>query len=261
MKNAMPLKRPGGYAGFLRSFTLIELLVVIAIIAILAAMLLPALATAREKGRGATCQSNLKQVSLGWKMYADDNRDWLCSFASQRHRADPYRVTGVYPPQVNIVYYPYMMKDYLGMPNWTTNIWTIPTEYLRGILTCPSFPDLPITQFDIHYGMPRYNIGGDDYGANRTWDTVAKIQQADKMFVFMDSDQGDGPGSGWGIGYAGSSFVPQGAPAQAQAVAARHNLGVNVAYADGHVQGLKFNETITQYPGWLSTSPWGWPTP
>ena len=53
--------------------TLIELLVVIAIIAILAAMLLPALAKAREKARQASCQSNLKQVTLGTAMYLNDS--------------------------------------------------------------------------------------------------------------------------------------------------------------------------------------------
>src|SRR5688572_8537196 len=69
-------------------FTLIELLVVIAIIAILAAMLLPALSRAKLKAQGIYCMNNHRSLLLAWRMYVDDNQDRL-PYASENPLASP----------------------------------------------------------------------------------------------------------------------------------------------------------------------------
>jgi prepilin-type N-terminal cleavage/methylation domain-containing protein/prepilin-type processing-associated H-X9-DG protein len=234
------------------NFTLIELLIVIAIIAILAAILLPALNKAKMKSQSIKCLSNIKQVAAAWTNYSDDYAGWMAPANSNLDRFGADKYFGDYWAK--------MMRVQLGMPDiksgGTVGFDSIPVKYKKGILTCPSFPGgrLPVYTLDAQYGMPNYNMGGADWDATHLcWKKTSQIRKPSQMFSFLDSLNES-------ASYTGKNFIYNNVAGLSYAHFRHSNNTINGAYADGHANSKKLSEIRPVAGSWHNTAPWGWAT-
>lgn len=205
-----------------RGFTLIELLVVIAIIAILAAILFPVFAKAREAGRKASCTSNLKQIMTGMLMYTQDyDEKYPAGKSNCSHGPfDSWMQTpgsGVDDFHMQAFFYAYMIQPYVKN---------------TGLFHCPSAPDNNWKDWFSGGGAPNFmrNAGF------KTMDYEWKLSDALAARC----------------GYSSASYqVPanmamvfenwnSGAPHDGSREEARHvTSSINVAFADGHVKYMR----------------------
>ena len=203
-------------------FTLIELLVVIAIIAILAGMLLPALAKAKEKGKMARCLSNEKQVGMGYLLYADDHQDYLPV-------AGVVFSLGVAPCRWFFEITPYIANASAAWTNLTAK---------DKVVACPS------ARLDnaIPASVPGYKAYG-GYGHNffylgYTPDDRQKLSTLTKPLETCLNGDGLDPKKGlqwWNFGYL---YPPRQAPYGSTIGIQpyiRHGKGGVYAWGDGHV--------------------------
>jgi prepilin-type N-terminal cleavage/methylation domain-containing protein len=186
MKNLltkMPANR-GSREGGNRGFTLIELLVVIAIIAILAAMLLPALATAKERAHRTVCKSNMRQVQIGAIMYAMDNRE---NFPNDAFPDGTYHATWL--TYANYRYFTETLRI-------QTNCFTCPNKNKDGTWMkfnpSPAAPEMVRMGFYSLWGLPTATADprprGVEYGSQPApWDSPAKTTTV-TLYTYLMAD-------------------------------------------------------------------------
>lgn len=198
-----------------RGFTLIELLVVIAIIAILAAILFPVFAKAREKARTASCQSNLKQIALSLTMYAQDYDETFPQLSGANYTGDDHLTNGLNNfgwDGGSIVYH-----------DWAVVI----MPYIKNIqiFLCPSST---YSNYGCAYGMPANGVNSAGTFVNTFAGSVKMSSLVSPAESLIVTEKGGG---------GGNRYILSG---QYYACRASHNDGGNIAFCDGHVKWMKF---------------------
>lgn len=228
-------------------FTLIELLVVIAIIAILAAILFPVFAQARDKARGASCLSNTKQQSLAFAMYTQDYDETTVrtyfgywGMATCSYPNCPAIGHFPWPKQL----FPYIKnKDVFTCPSFTSANWdTLKCAYDPAGLCRPEW-DFPSV---IGYGLNPYVSSVSLGKIQAPADTLAIVETR----YYPPGHPSYNASWGWYSAYAPSGDPPA-FPWSVWLTARRHQDGNNCSFADGHSKYQRFDRITSHANLWM----------
>jgi prepilin-type N-terminal cleavage/methylation domain-containing protein/prepilin-type processing-associated H-X9-DG protein len=213
---------------FLTGFTLVELLVVIAIIAILMAVLMPALNRVREQGKRAVCLNNLKQLTLAWIIYSDENDDRLV-------RGDTGEYNGRHPDET-----PWVLKDW---PRGDVSVEDQRIAVLNGAMY-PYCKNVKLYRCSTAFAgewrtysvVDAMNSTWLDAPENMMYKKRAKIPRPSDRLVFVD-DSDATPMGAWSVHYAMEAWWDE--------PPLRHGAGANFSFADQHSEYWKWKDPRT----------------
>ncbi len=211
-----------------RGFTLIELLVVIAVIAILMALLLPALNRAREQGKRAVCLNNTKTLVLGWMMYCDDYGGKMPPAQARPDDGWVRNPSGSTPVDAPRETQLDAIRDGLLF------------KYVESVKVyrCPVAKSFEMRTYSCSHAM-----NGASFDGGPVLKNMYKIEHPALRLVFLDDF-----GEDWDAAWA----VPWSRPAWWNPIPARHGAGTTVAFADGHSEwwAWKDSRTIELMQAW-----------
>ena len=230
-----------------RAFTLVELLVVIAIIAILAAMLLPALSRAKRKATGAACLSNLKQLSLAWTMYTTDNQERMVNFLETLNARNEIPWRWQNPPRAVVFPPGTSPEDRIRM--------TVEDGYRQGalfpyapnpgIIHCPGDTRIGL-KAGAGYTYASVSPVGTLNGETPVFYKVTQLTKTSEKFLWVEENDPRGENLGsWIMNQAGNDANNFAGSSWIDSPAAFHGRTSNFTWADGHATSHKWLDQAT----------------
>ena len=205
-------------------FTLIELLVVIAIITMLLSVLMPALKKAKELGKRAVCLNHARQLTISWKMYADDNSEWI----PQANVDSPASNYGWVAPAASM-----SREDQIAS---IENGVLFPYTASVNVYHCPTSSADEVRSYSIVSSMNTANAGSSSKG--NVYQKISKIRVTSDKFVFVCEGTLQQNDNAFHVTYGDATWGNDLPPI-------RHGNGAVFSYADGHSESIAWQDKIT----------------